>query len=302
MRLNTSQLILLARKGVAQLQQIAKQLEIKNEEDSKASKQESGDRDERTDVAIPPTRIVVESFPTPTDGECTYKNQKQTRERIKFHVEWITLLILAIYTGFTVYQVHLTKRAIGDNEESFRKTLCQMKAQTKAAQDAITQAREQFQRDQRPYIGVSVGEKAFNTWEIVSDGPHKGHLALILHYSNYGKSAGINVRHNAFLAIGDNAAKMIRWRAIDGSSPGDLVPPGVTTTPLVAYSDGVVTPEEFKDVGVRVPLVIFGHFEYTDMFASPKPLYTTEFCMSVVPSSYVREDLNAVCEAHTSMK
>jgi hypothetical protein len=138
-----------------------------------------------------------------------------------------------------------------------------------AATAANQNAREQFQRDQRPYVWLTNEPEALD-WTKLENRPV---LTWPLHYTNYGKSPAYNIKLHVALEVvlvnGErNSANVI--------SKGAPLPPNKQDL-LLAVSSTDVTPEEFQrlrlvDGGVRA----FGLIEYQD---SSDTTYETRFCL-----------------------
>lgn len=121
--------------------------------------QEADKRNQSSDVCIPPTRVVINSFPPLTNEEATYHKEKYPREKIKFIVECATLVVLAIYTGIALWQAYLI--------------------------------RSQFIKDQRPYVWVKFDPVVFNReWQSKPGTPPWSWNVFAV---NYGKTPALNV-------------------------------------------------------------------------------------------------------------
>lgn len=90
----------------------------------------------------------------------TERREDTAHERKKFIVEILTLAAVVVYAGVTIWQAWLTRTA-------------------------ITDARENFVKDQAPYIWVTPQPPVMKL-----DEPFRWDV----HYSNYGRSPALNVR------------------------------------------------------------------------------------------------------------
>ena len=78
----------------------------------------------------------------------------------------------------------------------------------------------------------------------------------------------------------------------------------------VAYSLETVDDSLFKQISSgKIPFIIFGHFEYTDMYAGkPTLTYSTEFCEIGVGNSITNAAVpnqaleNGICLEHNGIK
>jgi hypothetical protein len=153
---------------------------------------------------------------------------------------------------------------------------CETRRTNNLTQQALDNSRTQFREEQRPYIWFAPSNH-MDAPQLVSNGPHKGQLAVLFRFTNFGKSPGIDVREDARVAFGSNAGNAVSWREI-ASKHGSLAPPGDIGF-NVAYSEGTLNSEETKAFqSGTLPVVIFGHFEYTDLYVAPPISYTSEFC------------------------
>ena|ERR1700730_9608484 len=177
----------------------------------------------------------------------------------------------------------------------------------KTAQDGLAQARDSFRQDQRPYVSFAPAN-ALGPPEHVSSGIHAGQLAVVFNFTNYGKSPAIEVRQDSHIVIGKYAWKKVKLYAIP-SKHGSIVPTGDQIR-NAAYSDETIDETLFKEIlSGDVPFIVFGHFEYTDMYAgTPALTYSTEFCQISVGSSITNGTVrigrleNGICAEHTHIK
>ena len=112
---------------------------------------ESHDDEQRPSPEIIATVNLPESIEVHQKAEDT--RDERNYRRATFFVTGLTLGAIAVYAGLVYWQYR----------EMINATIA---AQTtaKAAQDAITQARDQFRQDERPYIWVTnngIGEPGF---------------------------------------------------------------------------------------------------------------------------------------------
>jgi hypothetical protein len=174
-------------KIILKLRDILSELEIQKVSAAKYHEEEAKHRNSPAPVNILPTHIVVDSFPTTTQDEIAYRKEKRAREGEHSFIEKLALVVLAIYTLFTGYQVYLTRQAVENNKETLRQmkdarddnaistgdTLIRMQAQTRAMGDQVTQlqalvrtsqqslgvAEKHFRLSERPWIevGTNIG-------------------------------------------------------------------------------------------------------------------------------------------------
>jgi hypothetical protein len=112
--------------------------------------------------------IQVGRDPSLTKEHETERKADTAQGRKKFVVEKLTLVVVAVYAGVTIWQASLTRTAIAD-------------------------AREHFVKDQAPYIWVTPQPPVVNLNE---------QFRWDVHYSNYGRSPALNVRRCVNAAYG----------------------------------------------------------------------------------------------------
>jgi hypothetical protein len=106
----------ISRKILSQLQEIARQLEVKNKSDAKVY--EANKRSQVPNHDIIPIPVKIDSLPPIPDDATAYRNEKRSRERHQLLVGRWTLFVLATYTAFTGYQACLTRKAISISEDA----------------------------------------------------------------------------------------------------------------------------------------------------------------------------------------
>ena len=106
----------------ATLDSIYKELNLKNENDARHYQEETEHRNRAATIAVPHVPVEVHSLPTPSDEDVAYEGEKRTRERERFTVEKWTLIVLAVYTAFTLCLVLLNREQISNSRDSFDKT------------------------------------------------------------------------------------------------------------------------------------------------------------------------------------
>jgi hypothetical protein len=285
------QLIRIATKITLQLQDIAGHLKLKNEEDAKTRKDEANKRGQGSDVSLPPTVIEVKSLPSLPQDEITYQKKKRSRESIQFHIAWGTLVLLAVYTGTVIYQACLTQQAIADSEESFKRTFCQMKAQTqaqvdaaKAAQDAANVSRESLTSVQRAFVSFAGGGSAK---KVIVRGKVTD-LVVTLPWVNYGVTPT------------RNGKSQINWEPFPGDLPNNFDFPDIGK---VKFSQFMIPAKGSGNATMKIPIDIFseikkgnmrlfvwGWITYHDIF-NKTPTHLSEFCDEVTKITTSSEDV-----------
>jgi hypothetical protein len=216
--------------------------------------------------------------------ETSGRSKRDWHDHAMLWVQGVGVFFLIAYTTFAALQ------------------WCEMRDANGFSSRAITNAEEQFREESRPYIWFSVGgglERPRN----ISGGKYDKHLAVPFQFTNYGKSPAIDVREDLHMAIGENAGNEIQWRNIPAKS-GSMVPPG-DTAHNAFISDGIVDDATLsKIVDGTTMLILYGHFEYTDMVSEPPVTYTSEFCFggSGGASNPKVFDTRGYCKPHNRIK
>lgn len=114
----------------------------------------------------------------------THRERQYALQKSIKHATWCAFIAVSIYAGITGYQAYLTRKAIRNSEESFKKTLCQMQAQTAAMKELADASWLEAKGARAAVIVFSCG---FNADE------------LIFHASNGGQSIAENVTADILL-------------------------------------------------------------------------------------------------------
>jgi len=218
-------------------------------------------------------------------------------------MELIGLITLIFYTRYAVQQSYTMNQTLGEiqKQTSFAQQAAQGATDAATtAQKSLNQVRDEFRRDQRPYITMAPTGSTIQM-ELAQTGDHAGRLAVRLQLNNYGKSPGIEIGRDARIAIGTEAARRIRiYEATDRR--GRIIRPG--DKPFVnAYSDRSITPQMFNNIRLGNLLIIaYGHVEYTDLLAQPRPNYSSEFCFGLLVAGRHAQEADEYCKDHTRLE
>jgi hypothetical protein len=191
-------------------------------------------------------------------------------------LELIGLVVLIAYTTFAALQ------------------WCEMKRSVGQAQDALKTAREQFAKDERPYIWLA-NDSAGPFTVAALPGPLHDHLALNYRYTNYGKTPAVNVVAVARLYFVADPGKIVLDDTQSLPSVGPILPTGKVDY-STAFSDAPIDAKTYKALGTRgaiVFVVIAGVIRYSGMDGTA---YTTEFCLERNP-----ERGFAYCPVHNAI-
>jgi hypothetical protein len=241
----------------------------------------------------------------------TAQAEDTRRQRRMFGVQ----LAVAIFTFLAFLAAAIYAGIAWDQKATMDRTYTEIQKQTRAAQDSASAAgnavisardalalnRENFRKDERPYIALILTGAA-GAGVIPETGEHAGHLIIEFKLTNYGKSPGIEIGNDARIAIGSVSAKRIRLHPLTDLRTA-IVPP--TEKPSIyAYSDEPVSSEAMNEIRAgKLLAIVYGHIEYTDLLAEPRPVYITEFCigLSGLIGPMARE-AESDCKGHIYLK
>jgi hypothetical protein len=164
-------------------------------------------------------------------------------------------------------------------------------------------AKDNFRTDQRPYLIRGVSSTPA-TLEIVADGPHAGQLRFGIPFENYGKSPAIVTGQNIHIAVGKDEVLGISFDQGSFTSTG-IFPAGdkpiffAYSEKLTPEQDAIIRPN-IATMAVPIPVVVYGHIDYTDIFPAPNPEYITAFCGPFTRSPDYSPPYT--CETHNYIK
>jgi hypothetical protein len=198
-------------------------------------------------------------------------HRKDRHDKLMLGVQILTLIAVAFY-AFLTYEVWremvLTSDAGMDTAKEARRSAA-------IAQQALTQAREQFRQDQRPYVWLTNNLGGPTLFVPPRSSTSEGYVAWPWHYTNYGKTPAYNVHFNGTMYIGDQAST--RKHIYERSKMAAPLPPGKDDFSTAVYNRSKVSLQDFQRLmGADGLIVVFGHFDYTDAFRDKK--YETGFC------------------------
>ena len=139
-----------------------------------------------------------------------------------------------------------------------------------AAIEAVKVARENFERDQRPYL-----------WLTETSGPiYKefggGRIVWNCHFTNYGKTPAQIIGGDVRMNIGENALKSARLLTTNKPGTRHPVPPGKDDF-FTTISPEPVSRTQFAELLQRSEsIIVYGQIVYTD---STQAHYDTTFCL-----------------------
>lgn len=200
------------------------------------------------------------------------KPEKHWWDKVKPFVEIVGIVLLAIYTDYTI-------KMYGANRDA-----------ADAAQRAVANAQEQFRQDARPYVWVTnngLGQPEFIFDRTLTGAPmNTGQIVWTFHYTDYGKTPAYNLSSERFFSVGLNSP----FRESHGFSHvekvnGTPVPPNKDDFQTVV-SEPEITPEKYKeflktDNALRIRAVI----QYTDAYGEK---YETGLCLGRLASGAIQ--------------
>lgn len=213
--------------------------------------------------------IETKRPPNLTEEHNSEREEDTARDQKKYVVEFITLIVLGIYTLATGYQACLTREAINNNTH-------------------------QFEIDQRPYVWDSNATHPEDV-RIIAGQKFWMNIFLI----NFGKSPALKLRGIAKVFIGDDALDNAdRWFAANGEKAlpdnpqdaGIVVPPGLPSGErgaksafsgggfFTVLSDNVLTQDNVNYIlSTNEKIAIVVHTEYFDAYGKR---YWSNLCLS----------------------
>ncbi len=171
--------------------------------------------------------------PPPTDNFCTAnQDSHEWRENAKFVLQVIGVVLLFVYTVFTVLQWaqirwtnRLTREALNGSDNALSQTLGTMRQQVNTADAANRISEEQFRRDQRPYLAQS--NKSTESPQFIPNtvSPEKGGQVIWnWHITNFGKTPAYDIFYTDAIKVSGHS--FVSYRQKMPSAVGALQPTG----------------------------------------------------------------------------
>jgi hypothetical protein len=210
-------------------------------------------------------------------------------------IEIIALFTLGAYTYFAWRQSTAMNDTLAEVRKQTASADTSSKAATiaaKAAQDAITQSKEQFVKDQRPYLWLASGESKKPVLGSVPSGKFKGRGVILwdVDFNNYGRSPAHNLKIVLMVFGGENEndrpISHSEWarlkRRVDSSTQAHGVPLAtsetIVSTATTDYSKTDITKEMFDSyLAMEKGVIVIGTIFYSDAGGIP---YETGFCLA----------------------
>ncbi len=178
------------------------------------------------------------------------------RQEKKYRLDVITLIFVIIVAGLTVWQACLNRKlAI-------------------TAADTLKTTKEQFQRDQRPYLAQTSKSSEAPQFILKPDDPSHGQIMWNWHMTNYGKSPADHVTFSQEISL-DGEPFVPSF----GETVPNVGPPMAPTTDV--YDSVISRPIEKAEFERLVKLtngiVIRIKIDYSDLEGTP---YETGLCLT----------------------
>jgi hypothetical protein len=235
----------------------------------------------KSDQRQPPLPIQTDAAPESrsalTKYEVPHKTEKTRWDKAKPWVELAGVILLAIYTGFTIRMYYVNKRAADAAEKAANAA----KSAAETAADSLAQSKTAFEIDERAWVGVVSVE---SLRDITNDSAPGFAVAFV----NAGKSPAFNLRSDVQVYVASTLPE---------TSPSHHTPyqtRGGTTTVLpgkegkTGYGilDHNLSIEEVTAIAHGVKFIcIYGTLTYADIFTTDKAPRITRFCSVYYPGN-----------------
>jgi hypothetical protein len=151
--------------------------------------------------------------------------------------------------------------------------------QATTADAALTLARDNFRREQRPYIWFTLaGAGQIEFHQTPRTDPPSGQILWTFHITNYGRSPAYGFQHvREEIKIGDSPFKVIWQREYKTGGQGTVIPPTKDDFATVVSDPGIALSEFNRLLGIDNSIQVRVRMNYSD---GDGFLYETGFCES----------------------
>jgi hypothetical protein len=211
---------------------------------------------------VPPVPASPELPPAHTHCQITCKTEKNWWDKFKPFVELVGIVLLAIYTGYTIKMYRANKQA-ADAATSAAAT----------AKSTLDSSSQSFKQEERAYVAV--------TYAIMSNPPIckfvKGNRVCVdVHCANSGRTPAVGMRLHRYATFGGDSERTIKQMKI----PTYAVPDGAMMGNVgdqwgTAPTDPVDATTAKKLINADIPVYIYGLIQYFDIFGE---YHETGFC------------------------
>lgn len=150
---------------------------------------ESGQETRNSNVNILGTSTTPQPEPAKSEQHSTTAPQKEWWDKAKPWVELIGVVLLAIYTGFTIAMYFANNKSADAAKRA-----------ANAAVQSNTDARNRFLQDQRPYLWLVKNNPVMGF--IQKPGQPLGQVVWDWRLTNYGKTPAYNIRIYEYISLG----------------------------------------------------------------------------------------------------
>ena len=210
----------------------------------------------------PLSRITVD-VQIPREETDRYYAEQNKSHRLQWGIFWATVATFGAVFAYAVITLMQWRT---------------MDATFKTAQEALGLSREQFRRDQRPYVWLT--NNGLGSPELVLNrrlAPPSGQILWTFHYTDYGKSPAYHVLTHKLIRVG--IGQPFRECYGFSSTPrgaGTPVPPNKDDFGTLV-SDPGITPEQYdRLIGTDDAISIQVRIEYTDAYGCK---YESNICL-----------------------
>jgi hypothetical protein len=241
---------------------------------------------------------ITVRFPDDVTRQTQAENDRQYS--VQDSIRWATWLAFAAATIYGSIAYLQWREMIEATDAATRATNI-ARVSSGIARQAIQLSKEQFQRDQRPYIWNS-------RIEPLPSSTSTQKLYINIHLANYGKSPAIQQVGKGKIFFGKDAlAQADQWfvklgdKRLPIADSVGIIPPGIPTNPTdtnsrtTIFTDRMPTEPEMEYIGKHdATLVGVYRTEYSDAAGNP---YRTDMCFYRAVNTAI-----VMCEKHNEIK
>lgn len=215
-----------------------------------------------------------------TEKQCEESSAGASR-RTPFHVDlrrdWIVIIVSVVSLflfGITIHYARLQWHEMHESTIQSTRAANTANRAVDIANTALTQSKNQFVQDERPYVWITDNIQLGETSSSDPIAPNR--IAVNYDILNYGKSPALNVQMVANIAVGDKAERQTALKAFNKSG-GSIMPPtkGANAS---AISDTPPYPN-FHTYGDKHKIVVYGRIRYNDLYGN---VYISDWCLAYV--------------------
>lgn len=188
--------------------------------------------------------------------------EKDWWEKYKRYVEISGVVLLAIYTGFTIKMYYANRDAAN------AATIA-----AKTAKDTLDSSNQSFRQEQRAYVATT---QALMATPAICQVPGQTRVCVDVHAANSGRTPAVGLRLHRYATFGDNSEETIRQMKVPAyPSPDGGMLGNVGDQWGTAPTDPVDAATAKKLIDADIPVYIYGVIQYFDIFGE---YHETGFC------------------------